>query len=331
MLQSLCRSGLASAAIVAVALAGTDPAVAGGQRSFVSTSGSDNPACSVGFPCRTFGAAVTATSPSGEVIVLDSGGYGPVTITQSISIIAAPGVYAGVSVASGAGINITTASTDSVTLRGLTINNTGSGTHGIGFFGDGRLQVDDVNVSGFSVEGLIFTPATGGDLVVQRSSFFGNGWGIVVTPTGTAKAVIDRVATHHNAQSGVQVGEGADVVVRNSVASNNNQGVWCYGFAGGTTGTCSVESSDVSHNGVGVLAGVFAGTGTIAVSNSVLTQNANGISTQQGGIVTLAGTSVTRNTNGIVYSGTGVADSQGNNLISGNGSNGTAPTVVGSK
>jgi hypothetical protein len=331
MLQSLCRSALASAAIVAVALAATDAAFAAGQRSFVSTSGVDNPACSIGSPCRTFGAAVTATSAGGEVIVLDSGGYGPVTITQSISIIAAPGVYAGVSVASGAGINVTTASTDSVTLRGLTINNTGTGSHGIGFGGDGRLQVEDVNVSGFSVEGLIFTPPTSGDLVVLRSSFFGNGWGIVVTPGGTANAVIDRVATHHNAQSGVQVGERAAVVVRDSVVSNNNQGVWCYGFAGGTTGTCSVESSDVSHNGQGVLAGVFAGTGTVSVSNSVVSQNGNGISAQQGGIVTLAGTTVTRNTNGIVYGGTGVADSQGNNLISGNTTNGTAPTVVGSK
>ena len=32
------------------------------------------------------------------MIVLDSAGYGPVTITQSVSITAPPGVFAGISV-----------------------------------------------------------------------------------------------------------------------------------------------------------------------------------------------------------------------------------------
>src|SRR5512138_668523 len=71
------------------------------QRTFVSTSGVNNPACSLAAPCRDFAAAIAATSVNGEVIVLDSGGYGPVTITQSASIIAPPGVYAGISVSAG--------------------------------------------------------------------------------------------------------------------------------------------------------------------------------------------------------------------------------------
>ena len=39
--------------------------------------------------------------PAEQVIVLDSAGYGPVTITQAVSIIAPAGVYAGVSVSRG--------------------------------------------------------------------------------------------------------------------------------------------------------------------------------------------------------------------------------------
>ena len=76
------------------------------QRTFVSTGGSDSASCSLSAPCRGFTAAAAQTSSGGEVIVLDSGGYGPVTLTKSISLIAAPGVHAGISVFSGDGVVI---------------------------------------------------------------------------------------------------------------------------------------------------------------------------------------------------------------------------------
>jgi hypothetical protein len=75
------------------------------QRAFVASYGTDvNTAanCSLASPCRGFAAAATVTDANGEIIVLDSAGYGPVTITKSISIIAPAGVYAGITVFSGA-------------------------------------------------------------------------------------------------------------------------------------------------------------------------------------------------------------------------------------
>jgi hypothetical protein len=41
------------------------------------------------------------TDNNGEIIVLDSAGYGEVTITKSISIIASVSVYASISASSG--------------------------------------------------------------------------------------------------------------------------------------------------------------------------------------------------------------------------------------
>ncbi len=121
MLHLHRRSGLGRRVAVAAALLAAAGSVAGaGQRSFVSTSGVDNPTCSITSPCRGFNAAITATAPGGEVIVLDSGGYGQMTITKSLSIIAPPGVYAGISVSVGDGVSILTVPTDAVTLRGLT-------------------------------------------------------------------------------------------------------------------------------------------------------------------------------------------------------------------
>src|SRR5438876_2640495 len=93
------------------------------QRSFVSANhGNDANPCTVTLPCRNFAAAIAQTIAGGEVIVLDSGGYGPVTIGNSIALIAPPGVYAGITAFSGDAITINAGASDVVTLRGLTLN-----------------------------------------------------------------------------------------------------------------------------------------------------------------------------------------------------------------
>src|SRR6266550_476417 len=77
------------------------------SRSAVSITGVDTNPCSVALPCRSFTAALAQTSSGGEVIALDSGGYGPFTITSSVSVMGAPGVYAGITALSGNGISVT--------------------------------------------------------------------------------------------------------------------------------------------------------------------------------------------------------------------------------
>ena len=96
---------VASAVLVLSTLTSTD-AKAAAQRTFVASYGvSTNTAfnCSIAKPCRQFSEAIGVTNAGGEVIVLDSAGYGPATINQSISIIAPDGVYAGISVFTGNG------------------------------------------------------------------------------------------------------------------------------------------------------------------------------------------------------------------------------------
>jgi hypothetical protein len=78
-----------AAALCALAFATSVSAV---QRTFVASYGVDTNPCSLTQPCRTFAAAVALTSTNGEVIVLDSAGYGSVTISQPVSIVAPPGV-----------------------------------------------------------------------------------------------------------------------------------------------------------------------------------------------------------------------------------------------
>ena len=89
---------LASIVFALSGLAASNTAMALPQRTFVASTGNDLNSCILTAPCRGFAHAITQTNLGGEVIVLDSAGYGPVTITQSVSIIAPAGVYAGVSV-----------------------------------------------------------------------------------------------------------------------------------------------------------------------------------------------------------------------------------------
>ena len=125
MRQAIKRALPVFAAFAGASFIGT--ALAASQRTFVASTGVDTNACSISAPCRSFSAAIAKTSAPGEVIVLDSAGYGPVTIDKSISLIAPAGIHAGVTVFSGDGITVD-APGSTVLLRGLSINGHGGVT-----------------------------------------------------------------------------------------------------------------------------------------------------------------------------------------------------------
>src|SRR5438093_3897309 len=91
------------------------------NRSAVSLTGSDTAACTVPDPCRTFTAALAKTNAGGEVIVLSSAGYGPFTVSQSVSIVSPAAMYAALAPTSGDAITVD-ADNAIVVLRGLTLN-----------------------------------------------------------------------------------------------------------------------------------------------------------------------------------------------------------------
>ena len=94
------------------------------NRTFVASSGLDTSAYSRTQPCRSFGVAIAAVVTDGEVIVLDSAGYGPATISKGVSIIAPAAVYAGITVTSTDGF-LLNAPGAIINLRGLSFTNLG--------------------------------------------------------------------------------------------------------------------------------------------------------------------------------------------------------------
>jgi hypothetical protein len=143
-------------------LSASPAAAATSQRTFVASTGIDVNPCSLSQPCRTFARALTQTNAGGEIVVLDSAGYGPVTIAKAVSIVAAPGAHAGITASSGDAITVN-APDATVVLRGLSITGQGA-TNGIHYiettssaFGRQSLLVEDCTIQGMAGAAIVAT------------------------------------------------------------------------------------------------------------------------------------------------------------------------------
>src|SRR5687768_17506126 len=82
-----------------------------GPRAFVASSGNDGNAgsgCTFANPCRSFQAAHGAVDAGGEIVALDTAGYGTVVISKAVSIIGNPGAIPSIAVSTGSGVRIET-------------------------------------------------------------------------------------------------------------------------------------------------------------------------------------------------------------------------------
>ncbi|MEO8674594.1 MAG: right-handed parallel beta-helix repeat-containing protein [Casimicrobiaceae bacterium] len=298
------------AAALAIALPATAVhAIA--QRTFVSPNGADANTvntCSLVSPCRSFGAAITVTNNAGEIIVLDSAGYGPVIITKSVSIISPPGIYAGVSVLTGEGITINTAGIN-VTLKGLTINGQG-GSVGIHFTQGSRLDVDGCTISNMGQEGILVDGA--GTITISDTTVIGNS-GIGIHINAAAVATIAESLVESNAQTGIAIRAGANATIEHTtVVKNASRGISVHGVVSATR--VAILSSVVADN---TNDGIYAET----VAASLVSR------------LDVTGTTVTRNLNGIQLNSTGggnVTAGIVNNQVVQNSSSGVLVSGAGS-
>jgi parallel beta helix pectate lyase-like protein len=258
-----------------VVLASAFPALAA-QRTFVASYGSDVAVCSLPAPCRGFAAAIPKTDPGGEIIVLDSAGYGAFTITQSVAIVAPPGIYAGVSVLAGDGIAINGAGID-VVLKGLTVNGRG-GTIGIHYEGGASLTLERCTTTNFTANGIRLD--AGGTIAITDTTVTDNG-GDGISVSGPAAAVtITRARIDGNGSDGIRIQAAADVTLDRSVVTRNaGTGIDLF-FAAVGTARLAIDASTVADNvGVGVYASANSPASVVHadVTRSTIARNSAGI------------------------------------------------------
>ena len=285
-------------------------AQAQGARTFVSSAGSDANDCSRSSPCRNFQRAHDAVTAGGEVVALDSAGYGALTISKSVTI-TGEGVHAAATSPSGGG-NVVTVNGPGITvvLRKIQIQSHPSSVSGSGIFARNfsALHIEGCTVRAAST-GLFFSPNSADgtparELFIKDSIFRNNGGsGIFLAnsaDTGTLSATIDRTRLENNTSGGGEF-RLARVTLRDCLASGN-----------AFTGILAQEGSEVN------------------VESCVSSYNGNhGMAAFDGGIMRVSHSTATNNTQfGFRNDGTSTFESRENSTVRGNGLGNISGTIT---
>ena len=280
----------------ALILPWTSQARAQNAVSFVSRSGSDANTCVATSPCQTFNGALGSnkTADGGTIMCLDVGEFGSAIITRSMTIDCRAG---------GGGFNgflfTINAPGAAVRLRNLAFNGLTFNYTPIDIIAAGTVYLENVRVAqaGNGHPGILDHRAGPAVLVIKNSSIVNNtGPGIVIAPaSGLIAADLENITSAYNTY-GIAVGNGGRVTIKNSFFTNNSVA----GIEGDGGSFIEISASKMAFNEKGILT-----SGSTALSLSQIVSNTTAIS--------------------------GATQSTGNNLIFGNSTDGTAPTIISSR
>ena len=322
---------LRASLVLLVSVLAAPPALGLAQRTFVASYGFDTDPCSLAKPCRSFGAAIAQVIVGGEVIALDSAAYGPVSISQSVSIIGPAGVYVGISVIpptntvgvtiNGSGIN--------VVLQNIAINALG-GTYGIQVLQAASVDVIGCAISNFVGAG-VYSTAANLRLLVRDTLVRGSSGGAApgVWLSSQSRALFERVHVVGNAGVGIRIEAAADATVKGGVVAGNGGAGISVNAAAGLLSALTVEDSLLADNtGDGISATSAAAAGAVTEVNAArntLTRNGGygvSVTTTAPGTAaaTLTDNLISQQTlDGVFVSGNGALATANSNTFAGNG------------
>ena len=290
-----------TAVLALVAVLPVASAQAQSPRTFVSAAGSDANPCTFAAPCRHFQAAVNATTLGGEVDALDPAGYGPIVISQAITIEGQGWSYIAPP-AGGNGITINAVS-GNVSIHGVSLNGVGitGTTSGIVLNSASSLTIRDSVIRNFTSDGIGFFPNTSNPFQLSVANTLvsdngGNGINLNPAGSGTTTGVLSHVALGHNTNAGLNVGTSTqtiNVTVADSVSANNSAGVSA--SSGGTPVSIMVRTSTIANNTGSGLQTMNSGA-QIRVTRSTITGNGAGWSAPGGAVTSYADNNIDGNT-----------------------------------
>ncbi|MBL8166888.1 MAG: right-handed parallel beta-helix repeat-containing protein [Acidobacteria bacterium] len=266
-------------------------------RAYVSVSGIDAGTCNnPANPCRFVSYALSVVDARGDVVILDSGYYRPFSINKAVTIAAAPGVYAQIQITEdgGTGIQVSTAASDYVVLRGLAVHSPGgdAGQIGIRFNSGGSLHVENCTINGFTLSGIT---SSGAELFVKDTTIRNSGYSVhVVSGNGNVTRAVLENCRIENGIHGIHANSNARVTAKNTTAVGNSGAGFLASLPvnGGIPAEMNLENCVSSNNAIGINANVNT---TIRVSNSTVTGNTTGL-THNGALLSRYNNTVEGNT-----------------------------------
>ena len=153
----------------------------GQAAAFVASTGDDiNAPCPRTAPCRNLQAAVNSVAANGQVTVLDSAGYGTLTIAKNVIINAYPGVVAAINATAGTAINITAGN---VIINGLKINGNGTASTGISLVG-AKAVIENCDITGFTTGVSVGNNSVASKMDLINSNLYFNGTAVLSNGQG---------------------------------------------------------------------------------------------------------------------------------------------------
>lgn len=288
-LQRLC---LASASL----LLASASLSASSTHTWVSATGNDSNAGTPTSPYADFATAVANTTTGGTVSVMGPGDYGPVTITQSVTIDGTGGGsinFAG----DGEGIYIDPAATANIVLRNLSIDGGGTGSDAIFIASTGTTNVVNVVIDGCLIAGFADIGVGLGSespmyVTIRNTSIQGGELGVRTFQNGTTSPVtnydhvtLDHVTVQGATSSGVFSRNGNVDILNSTISGNTGTGV--AGIEADTYATFNVQNSVISSNTDGVC--MYTNSTAIISTNSAVVDNTTNIEACGGSVTGSAG------------------------------------------
>jgi hypothetical protein len=256
---------------------------------WVAANGNDANAGTPASPYADFATAVANTAAGGTVSVMGPGDYGPVTITQSITIDGSGGGsinFAG----DGEGIYVDAAANANIVIRNLSIDGGGTGSDAIFVASSGTTNVvnvliDGCLIAGFNQIGVGLGSESPMYLTVRNTSIQGGTLGVRTFQNGTSGPVtgydhvtLDRVTIQGASSAGVFTRNGTMDIIASTITGS--LGLGAAGIEADTYATLNVQNSMITGNTDGVCIYVnsvaILGTTTTVADNTTNTEACGG-------------------------------------------------------
>ena len=267
------------------------------NRSAVAITGVDTAACTPADPCRMFSAAIAKTNSGGEVIALQSGGYGAFTIDRPISIIAPLGIHAGIATSSGNAVTVNAGTFAQVVIRGLSLNGLGTASSGIAIGSALETSIENCRIERFADNGVI----SGLNFTMSDTTVSSCRSGIWVDNAGgPVKANLQRVVVRDTSGSGfpyaaIKAFRNAVVTVKKSAS----YGSAFVGFLADSGGQMTIDGSVSTRAAYAAYAVTNAGS-VLRLSDSMATDSFIGVYNFQATYETYGNNKIRGNDNDLI-------------------------------